>query len=179
MTPEQATQWLDNRAAEFAARRAAPVPSREQVEDAHTAEVRLAALLADPNFARRYSEGGAAERREIAELQEIVSQGADETGMSVVVGDAEVIDAVSDPHGIRRSDLFGALSDLNQVGIPLAGIEKFLDGNFSAEDQMWAQRELDRAMATPEWTAALLRGDPTAKHAFTAWCAVISAGKTL
>jgi hypothetical protein len=176
MTPEQATQWLEQKTAEFAARRTAPVPSREQIEDAHTAEIRLAALLADPNFARRYSEGGAAERREIAELQEIVSQGADETGMSVRVGDAEVVEG---PHGIRRSDLFGALSDLEKVGIPVAGLERILDGNFSEEDQMWAQRELDRATATPEWTAALLRGDPTAKHEFTAWCAVISAGKTL
>jgi hypothetical protein len=176
MTKEQATQWLDNRAAEFAARGTAPVPSREQVQDAHTAEVRLAALLADPNFARRYSEGGVAERREYEELKQIIAAGADETGMSVRVGDAEVVEG---PHGIRRSDLFGALSDLEKVGITVAGLERILDGNFSEEDQMWAQRELDRATATPEWTAALLRGDPTAKHEFTAWCAVISAGKTL
>jgi hypothetical protein len=176
MTPAEAGQWLEQKTAEYAARRTAPVPSREQVEDAHTAEVRLAALLADPNFARRFSEGGAAERRELEELQEIIAAAADETGMSVRVGDAEVIEG---PHGIRRSDLFGALSDLNKVGIPEAGLERILDGNFSEEDQMWAQRELDRAMATPEWTAALLRGDPVAKHEFTAWCAVISAGKTL
>jgi hypothetical protein len=179
MTPEQATEWLDNRAAEYAAWRTAPVPSREQVEDAHTAEVRLAALLADPNFARRYSEGGAAERREVAELQEIVSQGADETGMSVVVGGVEIIDAVSDSHGVRRSDLFGALSDLSRAGVPVEGLERILDGDWSDADVEFAERELDRLTNDPGWQKALCAGDRTARHELRAWSAVVGSRKVL
>jgi hypothetical protein len=146
------------------------------VQDAHTAEVRLAALLADPNFARRYSEGGIAERREISELQEIIAAGADETGMSVRVGEAEVVEG---PHGIRRSDLFGALSDLKKIGIPEEGLERILDGNFSDSDVEFAERELNKLKATPAWREALLAGDPTARHEMTAWSAVISSRKVI
>jgi hypothetical protein len=176
MTPEQATQWLDNRAVEFAARSAAPVPSRGQVESAYDAEVRLAALTSNVDWIRKFTAGSPAERREYEELKAIIADGADETGMSIRVGDAEVVEG---PFGVRRSDLFGALSDMNKIGIPVEGLERFLDGNFSEEDQLWAQQSLDRAMATKEWTDGLLRGDPTCLHEFTAWCAVVSAGKTL
>jgi hypothetical protein len=149
------------------------------VEDAHTAEIRLAALLADPNFARRFSEGGMAERREIAELQQIIADGADETGMSVRVGDAEVIDAVSDPHGIRRHELFGELSDLNKLGIPMAGIERMLDGDWSDEDVEFAERELDRLKNDPAWRQALLAGDRTARHEQRAWSIIAGSRRTL
>jgi hypothetical protein len=176
MTPQEATQWLEQKTAEFVARRTAPVPSREAIEDAYDAQVRLSALVNDPTWARRFSEGSFAERQEYQELQEIIAAGADESGMSVRVGDAEVVEG---PHGIRRSDLFGALSDLNRVGIPVQGLERILDGNFSDEDVAWAQQSLDRAMATPAWREALVSGDPTARHEMTAWSAVISSRKTL
>jgi hypothetical protein len=176
MTPEQATQWVEQKTAEFAARRTAPVPSREQVQDAHTAEMHLAALLADPNFARRYSEGGIAERREISELQEIIAAGADETGMSIRVGDAEVVEG---PYGIRRHELFGALSDLKKAGIPEEGLERILDGNFSDEDVEFAERELDRLKNDPVWQKALLSGDRTARHEQLAWSGIIGSRKVL
>jgi hypothetical protein len=52
-----------------------------------------------------------------------------------------------------------------------------LTGDFSDNDVAWAQGELDRAMATKEWTAALLAGDPTVLHEWTAWCAIVSSRK--
>jgi len=58
-------------------------------------------------------------------------------------------------------------------------VVRTLTGNFSPEDIEWAQGWLDRGMATKEWTDALLRGDPTVLHEWTALCAVVSAGKTI
>jgi hypothetical protein len=82
-------------------------------------------------------------------------------------------------HAIRRRDLIDTIGHLAKVGIPPEGIERALTGNFSAEDIEWAQGLLDKGMATKEWTDALLRGDPTVLHEWTALCAVIAAGKTL
>jgi len=173
MTPEQATAYLEQKSAQYAAQSAPPVPTAEEIQDAHDAELLLARLSCDPVWARKVAEGSRAERLEYERLTRMIAAGADETGMSVRVGDVEVVEE----GGIRRADLFGALSDLNKVGIPLEGLERILDGNFSDEDVAWAQRELDRGLATKEWTDALLRGDPTVLHEFTALCAVVAAGK--
>jgi hypothetical protein len=53
-----------------------------------------------------------------------------------------------------------------------------LTGDFSEADIEWAQGWLDKGMATREWTDALLRGDPTVLHEWTALCAIVSAGKS-
>jgi hypothetical protein len=128
------------------------------------------------DWIRKFTAGSAAERAEYEELKQIIAAGADETGMSVRVGDAEVVEG---PHGIRRSDLFGALSDLNTVGIPVEGLERILDGNWSDADVDFAQRELNRLTATPAWRAALCAGDPTARHELTAWSAIVGSRKVL
>jgi hypothetical protein len=156
-----------------------PAPTAEQVaagQDAYDAEIRLASLLADPNFARRYSEGGIAERREIEELKQTIAAGGD---ASVRIGDAEVVDAVSDPRAMRRHELFGALTDLNRAGIPLEGIGKILDGNWSDNDVEFAANELDRLRNDPVWQKALLAGDRTARHELRAWSAVAGSRKVL
>jgi hypothetical protein len=173
MTPEQATAVLEQKSAEFAAKQAAPVPTADQVESADDAAQRLARLTADESWMRRYAAGSRAERLEYEQLTRAIAAGAAETGLPIRVGDVEVVEE----GGMRRADLFGTLSDLHKVGIPLEGLERILDGNFSDEDVAWAERELDRGMATKEWTDALLRGDPTVRHEFTALCAVVSAGR--
>jgi hypothetical protein len=175
--PEDRAELYDQYSAIF--HRPAPPPSREQVmagRDAYDAEVRLAALLADPNFARRYSEGGIAERREIEELKQTIAAGGDP---SVRIGDAEVVDAVSDPRAMRRHELFGALTDLNRAGIPLEGLEKILDGNWSDDDVQFAERELDRLVNDPDWQRRLLAGDRTARHEQRAWSAVAGSRRIL
>jgi hypothetical protein len=179
--PEQRSQLYQTYSDTF--HRPPPPPTAEQVaasQDAFDARARLASLLADPGFARRYSEGGMAERREIAELQQIIAAGADETGMSIDAG-AEIVDGVSDPHSVRRHELFGALSDLNKRGIPIGALERFMDGAdaWSDADYEFAQAELGRLTATPAWRDALLAGDPTARHEFEAWNMVISSRKIL
>jgi hypothetical protein len=159
--------------------RAAPPPSAEQVaasQDAYDAEVRLAALLADPNFARRYSEGGLAERREIEALKQTIAAGGD---ASVRIGDAEVVDAVTDVRAMRRHEMVGALTDLNRAGIPLEGLEKILDGNWSDGDVEFASRELDRLVNDPDWCRRLLAGDRTARHEQRAWSAIVGSRKIL
>ena len=159
--------------------RPAPAPSREQVaasQDAYDAEIRLAALLADPNFARRYSEGGIAERREIEELKQTIAAGGD---ASVRIGDAEVVDAVTDVRAMRRHEMVGALTDLNRAGIPLEGLEKILDGNWSDGDVEFASRELDRLVNDPDWCRRLLAGDRTARHEQRAWSAIVGSRKIL
>jgi hypothetical protein len=176
--PEERAQMYQ-RYSDFFHRDQAPVPSREQVEDAHDAEVRLAALTNDPAWIRKYNERSPAERAEAAELQEIIRAGRDADGLSVRVGDAEVIDAISDPHGVRRSDVFGVLSDLNRLGIPEAGLERILDGNFSDEEYEFAERELDRLKNDPVWQKALCAGDRTARHELAAWSAVAGSRKVL
>jgi hypothetical protein len=176
LTPEQATAYLDQKSAQFEAQQTARVPTAEEVESAESAydaEVRLARLTADETWMRKYAEGSRAERAEYEQLTRMIAAAAAETGLSIRVGDVEVVEE----GGISRASLFGVLSDLNKVGIPLEGLERILDGNFSDEDVAWAERELDRGMATKEWTDALLRGDPTVRHEFTALCAVVSAGK--
>jgi hypothetical protein len=175
MTPQQASEQLAAMQAAYDAKSAPPVPTADQVESADDAAQRLARLTADETWMRKYAQGSRAERLEYERLTQMIAAGADETGMSVRVGDVEVVEE----GGLRRADLFGTLSDLNKVGIPLEGLERILDGNFSDEDIAWAERELDRGLATKEWTDALLRGDPTVRHEFTALCAVVSAGKAI
>jgi hypothetical protein len=75
--------------------------------------------------------------------------------------------------------MIGMIDHLSKVGIPEEGIVRTLTGNFSNEDIEWAQGLLDKSMATKEWADALLRGDPTVLHEWTALCAVVSAGKTI
>jgi hypothetical protein len=103
----------------------------------------------------------------------MIAAGVDETG-STVVGQVETL--VGD-NAVRRSDMIGAIEDLSKAGIPDEGIIRTLNADFSEDDIEWAQRELDKAMATPSWRDALLAGDPTAKHEFTALCAVVAAGR--
>jgi hypothetical protein len=177
--PEQCAQLYDQYSSIY--HRPPPAPTAEQIaasQDAGDARARLASLLADPNFARRYSEGGLAERREIAELQQIIAAGADETGMSIDAG-AEIVDAVSDPHATRRHELFGALSDLSKAGIPVEGLEKILNGDFSDADVEFAERELDRLKNDPDWQRRLLAGDRTARHEQLAWSAVAGSRRIL
>jgi hypothetical protein len=175
MTPAQASAALDQKSAQFAAQSAVPVPSVEQVQDADDAAHRLAALQADPIWAKRFMSGSVAEQREYEALREVIKAGADETG-SIRVGEVET---VVGPHGVRRQDMIGMIDHLSKVGIPEEGVVRTLTGNFSDEDVEWAQVELDKAMATKEWTDALLRGDPTALHAWTALCAVVSSRKAI
>jgi hypothetical protein len=174
MTPEQATAYLDQKAAQYAAQQTARVPTAEEVGDAHIAELRLAKLSTDQAWLRRYAAGSIPERREYEALIQAIAAGIDETTDSVVVGEVETV--VGD-NAVRRQDMISTIEDLSRVGIPDEGIIRTLNADFSDDDIEWAQRELDRAMATPSWRDALLAGDPTAKHEFTALCAVVSAGK--
>jgi hypothetical protein len=156
-----------------------PAPTAEQVaagQDAYDAEIRLASLLADPNFARRYSEGGLSERREIEALKQTIAAGGDP---SVRIGDAEVVDAVTDVRGLRRGQLFDALSDLHKGGIPVEGLEKILDGSWTDNDVEFATRELDTLKNDPEWQRRLLAGDREARHEQRAWSAIVGSRKIL
>ena len=173
MTPEQATAYLDQKSAQYDAQQSAPVPTAEQVDDAYLAELRLAKLSADPIWARKVAEGARAERAEYAALVETIAAGVDELG-GTVVGQVETV--VGD-NAVRRSDMISTIEDLSRIGIPDEGIIRILNADFSDNDIEWAQRELDRGLATKEWTDALLRGDPTCLHEFRALCGVIAAGK--
>jgi hypothetical protein len=175
MTPTQASAALDQKSAQFAAQSVAPVPSAEQVQDADDAAHRLAALTADRDWLAKFTRGSIAERQEYEALTEAIKAGVDETG-SIRVGEVET---VVGPHGVRRQDLISTIEHLSKVGIPEQGVVRTLTGDFSDEDVEWAQAELDKAMATKEWTDALLRGDPTALHAWTALCAVVSSRKAI
>jgi hypothetical protein len=171
MTPAQAGEALAQRSAQFAAQQTAPVSTPEQVQDAHDAELRLAKLTCDPIWMRKFTQGSRAERLEYEQLTQAIAAGADDG--HIRVGDVET----TMEGGVRRQDLIGAIEDLSKIGIPEEGIIRTLTADFSDEDIEWAQRELDRGMATKEWTDALLRGDPTVLHEFTALCAVVAAGK--
>jgi hypothetical protein len=174
MTPAQASAALDQKSAQFAAQSAAPVPSAEQVEDARAAEIRLAALQASPDWRRKFASGSIPERREYEALVQIINAGVDETG-TIRVGEIETVTEGN----VRRQDLFGALSDLNRIGIPEAGLERFLDGSFTEGDELWAQQSLDKALSTKAWTDALLAGDAAARHEFAAWSMIISSRKAI
>jgi hypothetical protein len=174
MTPVQATQWLDNRAAEYAAARAA-----EAAQFKTNAEIKLAALTSDPTWIRKFTQGSIAERREYQQLTQEIAAAAAEVGTSVNVGPVEVVDGVSDVHGIRERDMIDAIEDLSKIGIPDAGIIATLTTGFSDEDVAWAQRELDKCLATKEWTDGLLRKDPQVMHEWTALCAVAGSRRIL
>jgi hypothetical protein len=179
--PEQRAQ-LYQQYSDIYHRDQVPVPTAEQVaasQDAELAAVRLAALTSNVDWIRKYTAGAPAERAEYEELRAIVAAGADETGMSVRVGDAEVVDALSDPHGVRRSDLFGALYDLNKVGIPEETLAKVLDGDWSDTDYEFAVSELDKLTSNSEWRARLLSGDREARHEQVAWRAIVGSRKVL
>jgi hypothetical protein len=165
MTPEQATEWLDNRAAAYAAR-------AEAAQDRTDAENRLARLASDPDFLRRYGRGEPAARREYEALTQEIAAG-EELG-SISVG----VETLGE-FGVRRADLISEIDRLSRLGIPEEGVVKAITGDFTSEDIAWAEAELDKCLATREWVDGLLRGDPRILHERTALCAVISAGKTL
>jgi hypothetical protein len=172
MTPAQATAYLDQKSAEFAAQFTPQLPSAEQIQDARDAEQLLARLTCDPVWVRKFTEGERHTRAEYERLTAMITDGRDQTG-SAVIGDVEVVEE----GGVRRADLLGVITDLDRIGVPTEGIIRTLNADFSPEDIEWAETELNRALATKEWTDGLLRGDPTCRHEFTAWCAVIAAGK--
>jgi hypothetical protein len=172
LSPAEAGEVLAQRSADFAA----PVPSAEAVQDAHDARLRLSALTSDPGWSKRFMEGSRAERAEFEALTQTIAA-ADVAGAESFVQAPMELTVGSE--SIRRQDWVAEISHLAKVGIPEAGIVRTLTGDFSDDDVEWAQGELDRAMATPEWQAALLRGDPEATHAWTAYCAVISSRKTI
>jgi hypothetical protein len=169
-TPQEATAWLNQRAAEYAAEQAARAEAAQGKTDA---EIRLSRLAKDPDFLRRYAQGEPAARREHEALTQEIAAG-DEVG-SVNVGPVEVVGEF----GVRRSDLISEIDRLSRLGIPDEGVVKAITGDFTPEDIAWAQTELDKCLATREWVDGLLRGDPKILHERTALCAVISAGKTL
>jgi hypothetical protein len=172
MTPAEATTWLDNRAAEFSAQRAAEAEAAQGKTDA---EIQLSRLTKDQGFLRRYAQGEPSARRELATLQAEIAAAADAAGTSVNVGPVEVVGEF----GVRRQDLFSEIDRLSKLGIPDEGIIRTVNGDFSEEDIAWAQAELDKCLATKEWVDGLLRADPKILHERTALCAVIAAGKTL
>jgi hypothetical protein len=170
MTPEQASAALAQKSEQFAAQ----VPSAEAVQDLRDAELRLAALTADPDWVRRFQQGSIAEREEYERLTQTIAAAAGEDGLSVHVGQVETVEG---PHGVRRQDMIAAIEHLSKVGIPEEGVVAALTGDFPQQDIEWAQGVLEKGMATPEWRQALLNGDPTVLHEWTALCAVVSAGK--
>jgi hypothetical protein len=169
LSPAEAGAVLAERSRDFAPH----VPSATEVADAHDAKLRLSALTSDPTWAKNFMAGSRAERLEFERLTEMIA--AESEGQPFV---QTPIEMTVGSEGIRRQDLISAISHLGKVGIPEAGIVRTLTGDFSDEDREWAQTELDRAMATPEWGAALLREDPEAVHQWTAWSAVIASGKS-
>jgi hypothetical protein len=167
LTPEEAGAVLAERAADFRP----AVPSAEQVQDAHDAKLRLEALSNDPAWVKKYLEGSIPERRELEALTETIAAEGDAPYVQAP------IESTFGDQSIRRQDLISEISHLGKVGIPAEGIERTLTGNFSEADVEWAQRELERGLATKEWAAGVLAGDPTCVHEWTALCAVVSAGK--
>jgi hypothetical protein len=173
MTPQEASEQLAAMQAAYDAQSAPQVPSAEAVQDARDAEIRLAKLTSDPAWVRKYTQGSIPERREYEALTSQIAAGVDETG-SVAVGEVETL--VGD-RAVPRAAMIDTINDLLATGIPEEGVVRTLNADFSEDDILWAQNELDKAMATPAWRDALLAGDPTAKHEFTAWCAVVAAGR--
>jgi hypothetical protein len=169
LSPAEAGQVLSERQADFAA----PVPAAEQVQDATDARIRLASLTGNAAWAKKFMEGSIPERQEFEQLTATIA--AEAEGQPFVQAPIEM--TVGD-QSVRRQDLISEISHLSKVGIPEEGVVRTLTGDFSDSDRAWAQTELDRAMATPEWGAALLRGEPEAVHAWTAWSAVIASGKS-
>jgi hypothetical protein len=168
LSPEEAGAVLAVRAADFSP----AVPTAEQVQDVHDARLRLAALTADPIWAKKFMEGSIPERREFEALTEMIANEGDAPFVSAP------IESTFGDQSVRRQDLISEISHLGKVGIPAEGIERTLTGNFSEADVEWAQRELERGMATKEWRDGVLAGDPTCVHEWTALCAVVAAGKT-
>jgi hypothetical protein len=152
-----------------------PAPTAEQVQDAHDAEIRLAALMNDVDWVQKYSQGSIAERREAEQLQQMIAAGRDADGLSV----RAPIEVVTGEFGIRRRDAIDSISDLAKAGIPPEGIERIMDGRWSDADVEFAQRELDRLKATPAWREALLAADPEARHQLRAWSAVAGSRRIL
>jgi hypothetical protein len=170
LTPEQAGAELDARSQSFAAQ----VPSPEQIQDVYDAQVRLAALTADPTWVRNFNAGRAAEVAEFNQLTQLIADAADET-TPFVQAPAET--TLGD-QSARRQDLIATIEDLSKVGIPEEGVVRILTGDFPPDYIEWAQQNLDRCIANKEWTDALFRNDPAVLHEFRAWCGVIAAGKT-
>jgi hypothetical protein len=171
LTPDQATAQLAAMQAAYDASGAPAAPTAEQVQDAYDARLRLTALTNDPVWARRYMQGCIPEKREFEALTEMIANDAEATG----VLEAPIETTVEG--GIRRQDLISEIDHLGKVGIPDEGIVAIATGNFSEADVEWAQGWLEKGLATKEWTDALLRGDPTVLHEWTALCGVIASGK--
>jgi hypothetical protein len=173
MTPAQAGEALAERSAKFDA---VQVSSAEQVQDARDAEVRLAALTADPTWVKKFHQGSPAERAEYEQLTQMIAAATGEDGTSSTwIGNVETVGEF----GVKRQDLIGVINDLGKVGIPPEGVERIVTGNFSDEDVAEARHQLDRLMATKSWADGLLAGDPECLHAFRAWCGVIASRQTL
>jgi hypothetical protein len=166
LSPQEAGEVLAEWAADFRP----AVPTAEQVQDYHDARARLTALTNDATWTRKYLEGSLAEVREFEQLTKMIANEAEPIGYQ------ESHEVLMEGQ-LPRVKLISAISHMGKVGIPAEGIERIVTGDFSAEDIEWGRQQLDRAMATKEWTDGLLRGDPTCVHEFWAYTALVAAGK--
>jgi hypothetical protein len=169
LSSAEAGQVLAERSADFAT----PVPTAEQVQDAHDARVRLAALVNNETWARNFMNGSIPERQEFEALTQAIASEGEAGGYNVEASSIEV--TVGDQ--VRRQDVIAEIGHLSKVGIPAEGIERILTGDFPLGSVEEAQALLDKGMATKEWREALLAGDPETVHSWTVYCAIVSSGK--
>jgi hypothetical protein len=170
MSPQQADKALAARGARFDAAQAA---SLEALRAGSDSEIELSRKLADRDWVRAFQRGSRVEQEDYARLTAAIATAADQDGTSILVGPAEVV-----PEGsVRRRDMISMIDHLSKIGLPEQGVVRALTGDFSDEDIEWAQRELDRGMATKEWADRLLSGDPEILHQWTAYCCILAARK--
>jgi hypothetical protein len=168
MSPAEASAALDQNSAKFDAQ-----ASAEALQDRSDAEIELSRKLSDRDWVKAFQRGSAREQEEYARLTAAITAAAEQDGTSVLVGQVETIPE----GGVRRRDMISMIDHLSRVGLEEQGIIRTLMADFSDDDIEWAQRELDRGMATKEWADRLLSGDPEILHQWTAYCCILAARK--
>jgi hypothetical protein len=175
LTPEQATEILQQRAADF--RPSAPLAPTT----AHDANVRLTQLMNDVEWARKLMSGDIATRDEFQRLSELKAYG-DVTG-DAVADQAPVIETTIGDTGsgsLTRSQMISAAEDMRAEGtFNEDGIALILnDGKFPTEDVRAAQYWLGRMERNPELLYPDLGDDREQQMRFLRAIAAIGDGST-
>jgi hypothetical protein len=174
LSPQEAGAILEQRAADFATPAPlAPVNARE-------ADARLAALIADPAWARKLLSG------DVATVQEFERLSALKANVSTVdaIADpaAQVIETTIGAEGLRRQDLISAAADLRRLWQDSdnceAAIASVLDPNATVDADLLQNMQAWKAQALsdPAFIEMWMRGDLWATQRMTLANAVIAIG---
>jgi hypothetical protein len=177
LSPAQAGERLEAMSKDYQTAAEAKADARRT--PGQKAAAALERKMQDPEWRRRLENGGVAERDEWQALLTAQNEGQGASTLEDIARGRAIAPAneVTFDGAISTRDLMTTAADLKEIGIPEGGVAAILRGDtFSEADVQGARAWLAEAGRNPAFLKALMEGEPTVVHQFTARNAIIAGG---